>query len=471
VPQPDAKAPVAPVAEGAPRSMPAVAPVAELTFPAVQHAKLSNGIPVTLATRTAIPKVSISLDFDAGYAADGSAKAGTQSLMMDLLEEGTTSRSAVDIAEEQERLGASINTGTSIDKSSVTMTALTANLAPSLALMADIARHPKFAGDDVARVRDQRLAEIQQQQAAPTSLAQRALRPLVYGTAHPYGSVGSSGTTSVIEALTPDTLVQAHDSWLRPDLARITVVGNITMDQLVPLLEQAFGNWQAPAAPAPKKNLDVPVPPAKQRMVVIDRPNSPQSMIMMAHVLPITGTTPDMESLDLANQVIGDGFLSRLNMDLREDKGWTYYAYSSLTENQGPSMVTAYSPVQTDRTGDAIKAMIADMKAFPGEKGVDEVELQRVTDGNIRGLPNSFQTNSQVLGAITGNQDLGRPDDYYSRLPAIYGAIDAQAIDAAAAKYLQPDTMTIVVVGDRKQIDSQLAGLGIPIEYRNASEF
>ena len=275
----------------------------------------------------------------------------------------------------------------------------------------------------------------------------------------------------MIAALTSAQLASAHDTWLRPDLARIIVVGDIAMDQLLPLLEQAFGNWQAPAGPAPTKNLDVAIPPTAQRIVVIDRPNSPQSMIMMAHALSIDGTTPHMEPLDLANQVIGGGFLSRLNLDLREDKGWTYYAYSSLSSSKGPLIAYAYSPVQTDRTGDSIKEMIADMKAFPSEEGVDPVELQRVTDGNMRGLPNSFQTNGQVLGALLDNQALGRADDYYSRLPAIYGAIDAEAIDSAAAKYLQPGDMTIVVVGDRKQIDSQLAGLGIPIEYRDASEF
>jgi predicted Zn-dependent peptidase len=275
----------------------------------------------------------------------------------------------------------------------------------------------------------------------------------------------------VVEVLTPADLAKVHRTWLRPDLARITVVGDITMDQLKPLLEQSFGTWQNPASPAPHKDLDVAIPPAKQRIVVIDRPNSPQSMIVMAHVLPVDGTAPNMESLDLANQVIGAGFLSRLNLDLREEKGWTYYAYSSLSSDKGPVMVQAYSPVQTDKTGASIKAMIADMAAFPSEKGVDATELQRVTTGNIRGLPNSFQTNSQVLNGIVDNEELGRPDDYYAQLPKIYGAIDAKAIDSAAANYLQPNDMTIVVVGDRSKIDSQLKDLGIPIEYREASEF
>src|SRR5690606_33793700 len=174
-PPPDAKAPPPPLATGPKREFPQVAPVGELTFPQVEHATLSNGIPVTLARRTAIPKISLALSFDAGTAADGSAQAGTQSLMMDMLEEGTTSRSAVEIAEEQERLGASIGASTSTDRSVVSMSALTANLLPSLELMADMVRNPAFAASEVARVKDQRLADIAQEQASPGGLALRAL--------------------------------------------------------------------------------------------------------------------------------------------------------------------------------------------------------------------------------------------------------------------------------------------------------
>ncbi|OYX08305.1 MAG: hypothetical protein B7Z08_10075 [Sphingomonadales bacterium 32-68-7] len=200
-PAPDAKAPVAAIRSGPPRSAPPVAPVGELTFPAVEHATLSNGIPVMLARRTAIPKVSLALSFDAGDAADGGARAGTQSLMMQLLEEGTETRSSLEITAEQERLGASIGTGTSRDESTVSLTALTANLAPSLALMADVARNPAFAPGEVERLKVQRLAAIAQAQANPLALAQRALGPLIYGEAHPYGSVGGTGKAAVIEAL------------------------------------------------------------------------------------------------------------------------------------------------------------------------------------------------------------------------------------------------------------------------------
>ncbi|MBT2134572.1 insulinase family protein [Croceibacterium sp. LX-88] len=469
-PAPDAKAPAPALTEGPKRDYPPVAPVAALTFPQVEHARLSNGIEVTLARRTAIPKVSLAMSFDAGEAADGGSRAGTQTLMMELLKEGTKTRSALDIAVAQERLGASIGTGASTDDSTVSLTALTANLVPSLELMADIVRNPAFEPAEVARVKDQRLAEIAQEQADPSGLAQRALGPLIYGDAHPYGSVGGTGKVSVIEALTPADLRAEHDKWLRPDAARITVVGDVTMAELMPALETAFGDWKAPAAAKPVKNLAAPTPAPQRKLVVIDRPNSPQSVLLLARVLPLEGTQQGMEALDLANEVIGDGFLSRLNMNLREEKSWTYGIRSGISGVTGPVALTVYTPVQSDRTADSIRLILDDMAAFATSKGVDQTELQRVTEGNVRGLPNRYQTNSQVLNALLANQQFGRPDDYQARLPDIYRAIDAGKIDGAARQYLSPDDLVVIVVGDRDQIDSQLAGLGLPIEYLKAED-
>ena len=453
------------------RPVPPVAPVKDLTFPTVEHATLSNGIPVELARRTAIPKVSLALTFDAGNAADPPAEAGKQSLMMDALEEGTTSRTAEQIAEQQERLGASIDTGTISDVSSVTMSALAANLLPSLELMADVARHPAFRDADVARVRSQRLAEIAQEQSDPSGLAQRAIRPLIYGTAHPYGSVGGSGKADYVQTLMPANLKAEHDKWLRPDLARITVVGDVTMAELLPKLEAAFGDWKAPAGPAPAKAVDTAtITPSKAQLVVIDRPNSPQSMLLLGKVLPLKGTDKGQEAVELANQVVGNDFLSRLNSDLREEKGWTYGIYSSLFQVEGPRGFVVISPVQTDKTAASISLILKDMKAFPAQKPVDPVELQRVTEGNIRNLPNQFQTNGQVLNALLENQRMDRPDDYQAKLPDIYRSITGADIDKAAAQYLQPDGMVIVVVGDRSKIDPQLKALGMPITYEEAKD-
>ncbi len=457
------------LAAGPNRAAPPVASVAEMSFPAVERTTLSNGIPVALARRTAVPTVLVSLNFDAGISADAQDTPGTQSVMLALLDEGTATRDAITMAEDQERLGARISAAAGLDSSAVSLAALVPNLAPSLTLMADVVRNPAFKPADVARVKDQQLAEIAQAAASPRSLAVRTLAPLLFGPAHPYGVAGDGlGDARSVAALTPEALRAAHLKWLRPDLARITVVGNITMAELKPLLEAAYGTWLPPGAPRPVKPLDAAIPPARPRIVLIDRPGSGQSVIVAGRVLPLTGRDPGHEALDLANEVLGDGFLSRLNLDLREDKGWSYGVNSSVPSPLGPRTLTLLTPVQADKTGAAIKLLLADMKALPATRPVDAQELARVTDGNIRGLPNRFETGAQVLGAIITNDRLGRPDDYYATLPARYRAINAAALDNAAKAWLQPDSLTFVVVGDVRLVEPQLTGLGLAVEIAPA---
>ena len=465
LPRPDAKKPAPKLVTGPPRIAPPVAPVGDLAFPAIERTTLSNGIPVVLARRTAVPTVLVNLSFDAGYAADTQDRPGTQSLMLGLLDEGTASLTGIQIAEQQERLGASLSAGAGLDSSSVQLSALSANLQPSLDLLAEVVRRPAYRADDVARVRDQQLADIAQANASPRTLASRTINPLLFGPNHPYGQPGDGlGDAKSVATLTPALLRGAHDRWLRPDNLTITVVGDITLDRLKPMLEAAFGDWRAPAGPRAVKPLNAAIPAPRPRIVLIDRPGSPQSVIVAGRVLPLTGRDQNQEALDLANEVLGNGFLSRLNMDLREDKGWSYGIRSGVRSPQGPRSLVVTAPVQADRTGDSIALMLADMRAFPAARGVEPVELGRVTDGNVRGLPNRFETNAQVLGAIVSNQQLGRPDDYYATLPTRYRAIDAAAINRAAGTYLTPDGLVFVVVGDRKLIEPQLRKLGLPLE-------
>ena len=465
LPRADAKKPAPKLVTGPKRTAPTVAQVGDLAFPAIERTTLSNGIPVVLARRTAVPTVLVNLSFDAGFAADVQDRPGTQSLMMALLDEGTQSLTGIQIAEQQERLGARLSAGAGLDTSSVQLNALTANLKPSLDLMAEVVRRPAFRDADVARVRDQQLADIGQANASPRALATRLMNPLLFGAAHPYGQPGDGlGDAKSVVALTPAALRGAHDKWLRPDAMTITVVGDITMDQLRPMLEASFGDWRAPAGAKPVKQLDAAIPAPKPRIVLIDRPNSPQSVIVAGRVLPLSGRDQNQEALDLANEVLGNGFLSRLNLDLREDKGWSYGVRSVVRSPKGQRSLVLTAPVQADRTGDSIALLLADMQLFPARRGVEPVELGRVTDGNIRGLPNRFETNGQVLGAILSNQLLGRPDDYYATLPTRYRSIDAKAINAAAGSYLQPAGLVFIVVGDRKVVEPQLKKLGLPIE-------
>lgn len=474
----DVNPPGAPDAGGAatygrtapPRTAPAALPVGELTFPEVQTATLSNGIKVVLARRDAIPKLSLAITFDAGSAVDPLGEKGVHETMMALLTEGTTSRSALDIAIQQEQLGSSISAGAGVDDSSVFLSTLTTNLAPSLDLMADVVRNPAFAPGDVARVKQQRETQIAQELASPNGLALRAIRPLIYGAVHPYAHASSSGDVTAIEAITPATMMTEHGEWIRPDLATITAVGDVSLDELVARLEASFGDWQAPAAPAPAKNVLAPSPEPAPRLVVVDRPNSPSTTLALSRLSPLVGHARDMELVETANEVLGSGFLSRLMGDLRETKGWTYSIRSGFTGAAGQRAFVVNTQVQADRTADSIRAIIAQMEALPATQPIDESEFQRATDGNIRGLPNRFETNGQVLGALLANQQLGRDLRYHLQLPAIYRAMNIAALNAAAREYLQPNDLTIVVVGDRRVIDPQLKTLGMEILYLTPEE-
>lgn len=453
-----------------PRKAPPVTKVGELTFPTVQHATLSNGIKVTLARRTDIPKVAVALNIAAGNIVDPPSEAGRMTMMINMLDEGTRSLTAQQISRREESLGAAISAEPGLDVSRVYLSSLSDNLPQSLGLMANIVRHPAFRQTAFKRLQKQTLAAIAQAKADPGALANRAIWPLLYGPDSPYAKASTSGDASVIRSLNPQQLAALHAKWFRPDLASITVVGDITMARLLPMLERSFGTWSKPAGPAPQEPLDPKVPPQKRRLVVVNRPGSPQSMVLLGKVLPITGRTPGMEPLALANQVLGGDFLSRLNMDLREKRSWTYGVSSFVTDAAGPRDLFVETPVQTDRTGDSIKVLLQDMAAFPSKRPVDPTELQRVTQGQIRGLPHRYQTNGQVLGALLEDQLLHRPDDYQEKLPDLLRDITAPQIDAAAEKYLQPGNMTIVVVGDRTQIDPQLKKLGMPITYIDAGK-
>ena len=272
---------------------------------------------VTLARRTVVPQVTLAMSFAAGSIVDPVGRAGVHQTMVSLLTEGTTTRSAEDIAIAEETLGASLSAGAGAERSVVSMTALTANLEPSLELMADVVRNPAFAPDAVARVKQQRLAGIAQQFANPGGLAARAFDAAVYGENNPYAYASSGGSAEVVGAIDAAQLRAEHDKWIRPDLATITVVGDVTMAELTAALEQAFGDWRAPATAAPVNTVTAAAPAPASRLVVVDRPNSPSSFLTIGRLTPLSGWQPGLESLDLANEVLGGGFLSRLNQDLR----------------------------------------------------------------------------------------------------------------------------------------------------------
>jgi predicted Zn-dependent peptidase len=462
---PDAPAPAA-ATPPAPTKIaePPIEPVKDLDFPDVEHATLKNGIPVVFARRTAVPTVRVSVAFDAGNAADDKAKLGTAGLTTALLDEGTTTRSSVQIAEEQERLGASISAGNSMDRTNVGLFALKPNLDASLGLLADVIRNPAFAPAEVERLRGQVLTSIAAEKTEPMAIAQRMLPPMLYGQAHPYGiPFTGSGTETGVKAVTRADLTAFHDAWMRPDNATIFVAGDTTLAELLPLLEKRFGDWKAPASPKGAKlfRMDRMMRPAK--IVLVDKPQSPQSMIL-AGLLTNKSGTDNPVILQTANEVLGGSTSSRLWMDLRETKGWAYGVGTALSGVKETIPLLVYAPVQTDKTGESILTLRKDISEYLTSKGTTEAERNQIINGQILSLPGSFETSSDLLGAMMRNSLIGRPDDYYETLPKVYRAMTAAEMDKAAREAINPDRLIWVVVGDAKLVRPQLDAVGLPVE-------
>jgi predicted Zn-dependent peptidase len=463
------EAPLAPAPKkGVDRSkMPEVGEFPNLDFPAVERTRLANGIEVIYARRDAVPMTRASVSFDAGNAADPKDKLGLQSLMLALLDEGTTTRNSIQIAEEQERLGATIGAGASMDRTSVSLSALTPNLAPSLELLSDIIRNPAFDPAEVERLRSQQLARIANEMTQPNAIALRTLPPLLYGKAHPYGvPFTGTGDPEVVKKVTRADLVAFQRAWLRPDNAQIFVVADKPLAEIKPLLETYFGSWKA-TGPKGTKNFAAALPPVQPRIVLIDRPGSPQSLILAGQILPLKGTD-DLETLVSSNEVLGGDFLSRLNMDLRETKGWAYGVRSQVNRVVEQSPFLIFAPVQADKTGPSISAILADMAEYLGPKGVTSEELERTVNGNIRELPGSFETAGDVMTGVQRNVLFKRPDNFYSTLADRYRAMTAADLDKAARAVIDPKKLLWVVVGDAAKVKPQLDALGMPIEQVKA---
>ena len=444
------------------RPAPEISQLTALDFPDVTETSLPNGIKVYYAQRDAVPATRVTISFDAGSAADPIDKRGLEGLTLGLMDEGTTTLNSRELAEAQERLGANISTGGGVDRSTFTLSSLSANLEPSLELLADVVRNPAFDPAEIERIRAQTVTSIQQSLKSPSGLAYYVASPLVYGADNPYGG---SGTVESVGALTRDDLVNFKQTWLRPDNATVFVVSNLPLAEVMPDLEEAFGNWAAPATPKGQKDFSsLAAAPESARIVLVNRPNSPQSFIVGGEITPYSASDETIVDLTNANNALGGNFLARLNMNLRETKGWSYGVRGGPSINEGAVAYFVQAPVQADRTGDALAEIIKEVSEFVTTRGVTDEELTRNVNNEIRQLPGQFETSSAVLGAMQNNVKYGRPMDYYETLADKYRGQTVESLDAAARKAITPDRFVWVVVGDAEKVRPQLDKLGLPIE-------
>jgi predicted Zn-dependent peptidase len=460
---PKADVPAAPdvAPKGTRGPLPGVGTVTGLTFPTVERATLSNGIRLVYAQRTAVPVTQMVVSFDAGIAADVETKLGTQGIALAMLDEGTTTRDSVAIAEARERLGAQIGGGSSADRSYVSYTLPSVNLTPGVDLLADIVRHPAYADAEVGRVKNQTLAQIQQELTNPQGLSARVMPKLVYGPTSPYAKAIGSGDPKAIAALTRADLVAFQQAWFRPDKATIFVTSDRPLADVRAALDRGFGDWRPVGAAGTKRFVDGT--PAGAKILLIDRPDSPQSLITVGFPTALKGTQ-DLLPIVTANDALGGSFLGRINMDLRERRHWSYGVQGRFAQSEFAAPYLINAPVQADQTGPSIAALRGDVTAFLSSEPMTQAEFDRAITGAIRALPGQFETSDAVLSAMQQNDLLKRPDDYYATITRRYQGMTLPDMTRAMTAAVDPAKAIWVVVGDAKVVRPQLDSLGLPVE-------
>lgn len=468
-PKVDVKEAPAMAAKGTRGALPDVTDLATFTFPNVQRDRLSNGIELIYAQRTAVPVTNAIVSFDAGTAADVAGKLGTQQLTVGMLDEGTTTRDSTAIARAREELGAEFGSSSSADRTTVTLSVPSANLAPAADLFADVIRNPAFADSEVARVRTSQLAGIAQELTNPDGIANRVVPQYLWGPASPYTKSGAGGgDPRAVAALTPADLRAFQQAWLRPDKAKIFITSDRPLAEVKQVLEVEFGDWRATGAAGTKAFAAPAAATAVSKIVLVNRPGSPQSLIVGALPTVLDGGA-DALPYTVGNDGLGGGFLGRINMNLREEKHWSYGGSASYVRNRNGVAYTLRAPVQADQTGPSLAEMRRELNEYVTTRPQTQAEFDRGVIGAIRSLPGQYETSFALLGAMAGNDLYGRPDDYQARLPQLYRSLTVDQTRAAVKASLVPAGTTWVVVGEAAKVKPQLDSLGLPIEVIEAA--
>ena len=441
--------------------LPNVGDLPQLELPEVEQFTLSNGLDVYLAQRTDTPTIEMSLVFDSGYASDVGGKLGTASYTMSMLKEGTESLSSLELSERLESLGTNLNASASLDSSRISMDTLSVNFAESLGLMNDVLQNPAFSEEEIERKRSNWIEGIRKEEARPQTQALRVLPGLMFGDGHAYSQpLTGSGTVESIKSLTRDDLVEHAQTWLRPDNAKLVIVGDTTVEQAKSLLEEQFASWQAPATPKPEKTLDASAASDENRVFLIDKPGTPQSLIIAGQLAP-SGQVDNADTVDVMNTILGGSFTSRLNMNLREDKGWSYGARSIWLDNEGPGLLMALAPVQTNKTQESIQEIVKEFTQYEDDKPATDDELAKVKANKTAKLPGAYETKGALLGGLVSTFNKGKDVEYLESYGQRINAITLDDIQQSADKVLTPNAMTWVIVGDLAEIEDKVRELNL----------
>ncbi|MEE8117276.1 MAG: pitrilysin family protein, partial [Gemmatimonadales bacterium] len=421
-------------------------------FPTLQRATLSNGLQIVLAERDAVPVVNMRLMLDAGYAADQFGIPGTGSLAMTMLDEGTENRTALEISEELAMLGATLGTGADLDMSTVFFSSLTENLDASLEIFADVVLNPSFPEQDFRRLQQQRLAQIQQEKVQPFGMALRVFPGLLYGEGHAYGNpFTGSGTEESVQQMTRETLAEYHEAWFRPNNATLVVVGATTMDEIRPKLERLFRNWRQ--GNVPQKNLGAVDHQRGSSVYIVDRPGAIQSVILAGHIAP-PRANPNETAIEVMNTIFGGDFSSRINMNLREDKHWSYGAGSVVVDARGQRPFLVFAPVQSDKTKESMAEIAAELRGTQGARPFTTDELGFAQNTQTLTLAGSWETANAVAASIGEIVRFGLDDRFFETYADQVRGLTVRQISNAAEEMIRPDRIVWVVIGDLEQIEA-----------------
>jgi predicted Zn-dependent peptidase len=434
---------------------PAVGRPPSLKLPPIQRLKLSNGLPVLLMEKRGVPVVQVNLLVKADSAGDPPEKSGLTSLMLDLMDEGAGSRSALELADAIDFLGANISTFAGVRFSGVALYAPVAKLGEAVSLMADIAQRPRFAAEELERKRTERLTALLQSHDQPNTIASVLSARTLWGPVHPYG-LGTSISEPSIRSVTVEDLKGLHASAFHSGAATIVAVGDISASSLLPSLESAFGKW--PQKAYTEVPIAVPKQVAGRTVYLVDKPGSAQSVIRIGRI-GAERMTPDYFPMIVMNTILGGSFTSRLNQNLREQHGYSYGAGSSFDFRVVPGPFVAASSVQTAVTDKALAEFMNELRRVL--QPPTEEEVMRARNYLALGYPGNFQTVREIAGAIQELAAYGLPDDYLNSYIDRVLAVTKADVERVARKYIDPENLAIIVVGDRKTIEAGIRGLNL----------
>jgi zinc protease len=437
------------------KDAPKPGPASALHLPVPEKFKLSNGLTVLYSERPGLPLVAANLVLHAGSGVNPVDRPGLASMTARMLQQGTTTRSALQIADRAADLGATLNSGAGTDTTGISTRSLSRSFPDALELLADVALHPSFPQSEIERVRSERLTGIVQEKDEPFSLATRVLDAALYGARHTYG-YPDSGTTESIKTISRDDLEHFWKQNYFPDDAALVVTGNIKLAALKPLLEKQFGAWK-PGRPAPAAMGSPETTDAK--LILVDRPGAPQTTLV-CFSMGLARSTPDYAPVEVMNTDLGGLFSSRINMNLREAHGYTYGAFSFFSYHRAPGPFIATSDVRTDVTAPATTEVFNELKRMRDTQ-LTPAELMLSKDSIARSLPGRFERGTDAAGTFAELFTYDLPLDYYSTLPERINAVTIEQAQAVAQKYILPEKMIVLAVGDRAKVEEDMKKLNL----------